>query len=285
MVGQTFARLTVVARAGNTAKGQATWHCSCLCGNKVILEGQKLRGGNTKSCGCLRREKDEKARLTLEEKRKRRTERAKIRDKTPSRRLSKNEAQMRYTVTPKAVISAFHRWARKRKNKLELTDDQLMEFRKLPCHKCGKQIEGAGNSFVLINGRGPITLTNMTPTCGICKLIKPKDDFDPIKFAKTTVRRFWKKTPMVSITIQRARRSRGRYECASCNNLFSKKETQVDHIDPVVDPKVGYVDLETWVKRLLCDDSNLQVICTECHSKKTSSENAERQITKKKGKK
>lgn len=246
-----------------------------------MLEGQKLRNGNTKSCGCLKREKDEKARLTLEERRSRRAARAKIKDKTPARRLDKNAAQMRYTVTPKAILAAFHRWAKKRKNKLELTDEQLMEFRKLPCHKCDKTIEGAGNSFLLINGRGPIKLANMLPTCGICKLIKPKEKFDPIAFAKQIMRRWWKKTPMVSITKQKARKSRGQYECAHCLQLFSEKYTNIDHISPVVDPTVGFIDLDTFCRRLFCDDSNLQLLCLDCHSKKTMLENSLREKTKK----
>lgn len=32
------------------------WLCQCKCGNRVTIETNKLRSGNTKSCGCYRRE-------------------------------------------------------------------------------------------------------------------------------------------------------------------------------------------------------------------------------------
>lgn len=32
------------------------WLCQCDCGNEVTVSGNRLRSGNTKSCGCLRRE-------------------------------------------------------------------------------------------------------------------------------------------------------------------------------------------------------------------------------------
>lgn len=56
LTGQRFGRLTVIKRAEN--KGNKTmWLCKCDCGNEVISEGSSLKNGDTKSCGCLRREK------------------------------------------------------------------------------------------------------------------------------------------------------------------------------------------------------------------------------------
>jgi hypothetical protein len=57
MIGQRHNRLTVVAPvleipAGRTAK----WLCRCDCGNKTVVERQKLLKGHTGSCGCLSRE-------------------------------------------------------------------------------------------------------------------------------------------------------------------------------------------------------------------------------------
>lgn len=53
LTGQRFGRLIVIERAGSTPTGQATWICLCDCGTKCIIEGTRLRKGNTKSCGCL----------------------------------------------------------------------------------------------------------------------------------------------------------------------------------------------------------------------------------------
>jgi hypothetical protein len=53
MVGQTYGRLTVLARAGTTYDRKATWHCRCACGNAKVATGKEMRNGHTLSCGCL----------------------------------------------------------------------------------------------------------------------------------------------------------------------------------------------------------------------------------------
>ena len=55
LTGQKFGRLTVIKRAEN--KGiQVCWLCKCECGNEKVVNGNGLRRGGTKSCGCLQRE-------------------------------------------------------------------------------------------------------------------------------------------------------------------------------------------------------------------------------------
>ena len=54
--GTTFGRLTVIERAGNDNAGNALWRCKCECGNEVLVAGVRLKSGNTKSCGCLRKQ-------------------------------------------------------------------------------------------------------------------------------------------------------------------------------------------------------------------------------------
>ena len=58
MIGRQFGRLTVIAE-GEKPKGrrQAHWICQCACGaiTKPIV-GYKLRSGETKSCGCYKRD-------------------------------------------------------------------------------------------------------------------------------------------------------------------------------------------------------------------------------------
>lgn len=56
MTGKTFGRLTVLRRQGSDKYGNATWHCSCVCGNEITAMGTSLRSGHTKSCGCLQRD-------------------------------------------------------------------------------------------------------------------------------------------------------------------------------------------------------------------------------------
>jgi hypothetical protein len=56
MVGRRFGRLLVTARAANTALGVARWRCLCDCGTARVVLGISLRSGNSKSCGCKRRD-------------------------------------------------------------------------------------------------------------------------------------------------------------------------------------------------------------------------------------
>ena len=56
LVGQTFGRLTVIERVENNKDGQAMWKCVCGCGKEVVVSGKNLKNGNTKSCGCLKKE-------------------------------------------------------------------------------------------------------------------------------------------------------------------------------------------------------------------------------------
>lgn len=66
------------------------------------------------------------------------------------------------------------------------------------------------------------------------------------------------------------------YRCAGCKKHFIGAEVQVDHIEPVVDPKVGFVSWDVFIERLLCSVDNLQVLCKGCHKKKTDKERKER---------
>lgn len=54
--GKRYGRLTVVGKHHQDARKEWYWLCECDCGNKAIVSGNKLRTGNTKSCGCLQEE-------------------------------------------------------------------------------------------------------------------------------------------------------------------------------------------------------------------------------------
>lgn len=58
MIGERFGRLIVIAE-GEKRKGSrhARWVCLCDCGNTTApIDGHKLRSGETKSCGCYKRD-------------------------------------------------------------------------------------------------------------------------------------------------------------------------------------------------------------------------------------
>ena len=74
---------------------------------------------------------------------------------------------------------------------------------------------------------------------------------------------------------------RGKYLCAGCNQvvpltLNGKKNVFVDHIESVVDTQEGFQGWDVFIERLFCEEENLEVLCSDCHSKKSSEEREER---------
>lgn len=54
MVGRKCHSLTVIEQAASYKR--ARWRCQCDCGARIIVRGDLLRTGHTKSCGrCFRR--------------------------------------------------------------------------------------------------------------------------------------------------------------------------------------------------------------------------------------
>lgn len=53
--GQKFGRLSVLSMTASR-DGMSVWNCLCECGQSADILGKSLVRGNTKSCGCLRRE-------------------------------------------------------------------------------------------------------------------------------------------------------------------------------------------------------------------------------------
>ncbi len=71
-------------------------------------------------------------------------------------------------------------------------------------------------------------------------------------------------------------RKSAHYRCASCKGIFPSAKVAVDHISPVVDPATGFVDWNTYVDRMFCSESGLQVLCEVCHTQKTKEEREQR---------
>lgn len=57
LTGKKFGRLTVIEDSGKRSGGKVVWLCLCDCGNKKLVRSNNLISGNTKSCGCFRKEK------------------------------------------------------------------------------------------------------------------------------------------------------------------------------------------------------------------------------------
>lgn len=57
LIGQKFNRLLVMEKTPERKAGSIVWKCLCDCGNITYVSSRDLKSNNTKSCGCLNREK------------------------------------------------------------------------------------------------------------------------------------------------------------------------------------------------------------------------------------
>lgn len=57
LTGQRFGRLTVIKKNGKNKRGDILWLCKCDCGNTKNVSTNHLKNKNSKSCGCLFKEK------------------------------------------------------------------------------------------------------------------------------------------------------------------------------------------------------------------------------------
>ena len=55
ITGQRFTKLVVIEQAPPKT-GHTYWRCRCDCGNECVVAGAKLKSGETRSCGCIRKE-------------------------------------------------------------------------------------------------------------------------------------------------------------------------------------------------------------------------------------
>ncbi len=100
--------------------------------------------------------------------------------------------------------------------------------------------------------------------------------FQMIRTALREKSRWWKPVGIARVKARRpykgpVKRRKWEYQCASCHKWFDIKNTNVDHITPV-----GQLnclnDLPGFVERLFVEEDKLQLLCTECHDKKTENE-------------
>jgi hypothetical protein len=103
---------------------------------------------------------------------------------------------------------------------------------------------------------------------------KPK--WNPNSAFRGALRRVFARSPQVRAVKDRARKEEPKFnkdgsvskkprvlfQCAECNKYFKGAHVAVDHIDPVINPKTGYKDWNTFIERLDCPEDNLQVLCS-----------------------
>lgn len=105
-------------------------------------------------------------------------------------------------------------------------------------------------------------------------------------FCIASLRRSSMRWPPRNQAITNARVARGLYRCNICKREDVKNsEKKLDHIEPVIDPKEGFVGFDSFIERLLpFESSAYQVLCPTCHDSKTKVEKELRKIVKAKNK-
>lgn len=88
--------------------------------------------------------------------------------------------------------------------------------------------------------------------------------------------RWWKPITQCKLEARRAytgplKRQKYEYQCNTCKKWFPEKKINVDHIVGAGSLNCAD-DLPGFVERLFCEQDNLQVLCENCHDKKTQLE-------------
>jgi len=92
--------------------------------------------------------------------------------------------------------------------------------------------------------------------------------------------------------LRKARVRRGWYLCEGCGQEVPAtkegvyktgkkkgkkkriKNILADHIDPIVDPRTGFKDYDTWIERCFVEADGYQALCHDCHELKSNEEKA-----------
>lgn len=109
-------------------------------------------------------------------------------------------------------------------------------------------------------------------------------------FIKGNLRKTSMKWGPIGECLKLARIRRGWYLCAICKEEVPAsivttiktgkdagkkkrvKNARVDHIDPIIDPAVGWVSWDSTIERMFCELENLQCVCYACHETKCEEE-------------
>ena len=109
---------------------------------------------------------------------------------------------------------------------------------------------------------------------GIVMKVKKKPDF--FVWLRSSLRKISQRHPPIYSALAAAKRpytgdnprQRVCFECAKCKGLFSSKQVAVDHRTDCGSLK-SWDDVQGFMERLFCGEEGLDVLCSECHDKKS----------------
>lgn len=161
-IGDRFGRLTVLRRIGSGPANGGNYpllECACDCGGTKRVLSLYLTRGNTKSCGCLRKEAMARGQAIL-----------------AKRRLPKREAAFN-------VLYRFYKDNAKRRGlQFGLGRSEFEAMASSPCIYCGtppcKEFNKHGRIYATYNGIDRLenssgyTISNTAPCCHACNKLK-----------------------------------------------------------------------------------------------------------------
>lgn len=95
----------------------------------------------------------------------------------------------------------------------------------------------------------------------ISRPAKAVKEWKPDGYIKSALRRIWRWS-------KKRRECLKAKVCVTCGK--TKKKLFADHISPVVDPLVGFVDWNMYIDRMF--NGELQSLCEKCHKAKSKEE-------------
>lgn len=185
IIGNRYGKLRVVGEVQKVINGTKRYYveCACDCGNRVLCEKSKIKGGHTRSCGCMQR----KMRKTLG---------------TRTMKLPHGEAAFN------ACYAAYKKSAKVRGYEFALSKDEFRDIITKPCIYCGESLtqekkkKDMNGSFKYTgidrydNSKGYVH-GNCVPCCKKCNRIKGTMSVDEMYKRLTTIisrRDMWKRT-------------------------------------------------------------------------------------------
>jgi 5-methylcytosine-specific restriction endonuclease McrA len=88
-------------------------------------------------------------------------------------------------------------------------------------------------------------------------------------YIKAALRRTWGRSKQRQAALKSAKIAYGKYKCEKCHGVFQRKKIEVDHIVAVG----RFKDFNTYIERLFCPSSGLQILCIPCHKSKSKKDN------------
>ena len=154
LVDRRFGRLVVVRQTRARIEGSIAWECLCDCGNKRLVRSSALKSGNTKSCGCLQKERQRSAVA-----------------------LDVGEAAFR------RLYRSYKRNAKNKGRKFNIDEDDFRQLTSGDCFYCGSGTTNVlseapfngvypYNGLDRVNTAGGYTLDNVVSCCKHCNIAK-----------------------------------------------------------------------------------------------------------------